>query len=339
MIVSVGIKALNEQERIASCVHSASNATDDLAFELVLADSGSSDKTIEIAKGFRSLRIFTLADPSQRSCGVGAQLAFQHSSGDFFYILDGDMIFHPGFLKKCVDYLVANPDVAAVGGRVNERVLIGHDYQIRISSGIRDKNRLPGIVERLEGGGLYRTSAINDVGYFADRNLHAFEEFELGARLRAKGWKLARIDEDAADHFGHAASGYRLLWRRFTSGYAHGPGEVLRASLWKPHFRYVLKELGHIKYGFAVLAWWMVISLCLSSMPIFAPILIVIPALYLCIRRKSISLGLYSFCSWNVNALGLVAGLAKRRESPYDPIGSIAIQEGAFQRRSTAKAG
>ena len=81
----------------------------------------------------------------------------------------------------------------------------------------------------------------------------AFEEFDLGARLQARGWKLARIDQRAVDHYGYTIGGYQLLWRRLKSGYAAGLGEVLRGALGKKHFWFVLRKLRHLRYGAAVI--------------------------------------------------------------------------------------
>ena len=91
-----------------------------------------------------------------------------------------------------------------------------------------EPDRRPGIVSRLDCGGVYRRTAIESVGYFTNRNLHGAEELELGARLGAKGWTLARIDRPAIDHYGHAGNAFRLLRRRWTSRMAFSMGELLR---------------------------------------------------------------------------------------------------------------
>ena len=95
MTVAVGIKALNEAAHIDAAIGSARAALDRVGGGLVvLADSGSSDATIELAQAHPGTRIAQLADPAERSCGTGAQLAFQAASEtpgvDYFYLLDGD---------------------------------------------------------------------------------------------------------------------------------------------------------------------------------------------------------------------------------------------------------
>ncbi|MFZ2997292.1 glycosyltransferase [Sphingobium sp.] len=324
MSVTVGIKALNEGRNIARTLSSAVAAVAPMGGTVILADSGSIDDTVAIAQTF-PVRIVQLANPAERCCGAGAQLAFQHADGDYFYILDGDMVLHPDFLKAGIAYLEAHPQCAAVGGIVNERNVDNEEFQIRAKAVRDDGHWSPGAVDRLDCGGLYRMAALRQVGYFADRNLHAFEEFDLAARLRSRGWQMARIDHPAVDHFGHTTGGYSLLMKRFRSGYAGAPGEVLRGAIGHAHLSTVLTSLGHVRNGFAVMLWWLaiVVSLFTPARWLLLAILLLGPLALLSLRRGSLRLGIYSLASWNVSALGLLTGLFRKRTSPDQPLGSI----------------
>lgn len=322
MKLTIAIKAYNEESNIAAAIVSALTAAKAYDGEVILADSASSDDTLRVASTF-PVQILTLVNGSERSCGTGAQLAFQQAKGEFFYLLDGDMVLNPDFIPAGIAFLEAHPECAAVGGRVLERNVVGEEFQIRLATVTHDKNWLPGMVNRLDCGGLYRTSVLHDLGYFADRNLHAFEEFELGARLRSNGWQLARIDLHSVDHFGYTSGGYKLLWRRLKSGYSNAAGEVLRAAIGQKHFWRVLFELGHVRNGVAVLAWWVLLIGSLvkfSGSPFLTLGLLFVPFLFLAFRRKSWRLGLYSMVAWNVSALGLILGLFHKRISPQKPI-------------------
>ncbi len=323
-MITVGIKALNEEKHIAASIASAIEAVRGFQGEVIVADSGSTDGTIKIAKQF-AVRVFQLANPAERSCGAGAQLAFQHARGDYFYLLDGDMVLDPGFLPAAVAYLEANPEIAAVGGEVREMNIENQEFQIRAKSLDKDPNRIAGIVDRLEGGGLYRTSALREVGYFADRNLHAFEEFELAARLQSRGWKMARIDATSVEHFGHTLGGFRLLGRRIRSGYLAATGEILRSAIGTPQLLMVLKRLSHIRNGLIVVFWWAALLYSITFNLTFFLILIFAPLAFLTIRRGSLPLGIYSFASWNACALGLLQGLLHHRIPPDQKIDSIEI--------------
>lgn len=327
MSLTIGIKALNEERHIAASIQSALQAAAPFGGEVILADSGSTDRTLDIARQF-PIRIVQFADPRERSCGAGAQLAYQHATGDYFYLLDGDMVLDPGFMADGLAYLDTHPDVAGVGGLVCEVNTVAHEFQIRADTR-SDAHWQPGPVDRLDCGGLYRTSAIRACGYFADRNLHAFEEFELAARLHSRGWRLARIDRKAVDHFGHVAGGYSLLWRRLRSGYAGAAGEVLRAALGRRHLPIVLRRLSHLRHALVVIAWWLFLVVC-TLVPAWRPALVPLlaaPLLLLWWRRRSLRLGLFSFASWNAGALGFVRSLFTRRIAPGTAIRSIDLSQ------------
>jgi len=329
--LTIGIKALNEEKRIGEALASALVAARPFGGEVILADSGSTDRTLEIAAAL-PVRVVQLSDPSERSCGAGAQLAFQHAEGDYFYLLDGDMVLDPDFLPAAIAQLEADPQLAAVGGLVREMNTEGHDFQIRANTVRSNRNWLPGIVDRLDCGGLYRVSAVREVGYFADRNLHAFEEFELAARLQSRGWKLARIDKPAVDHYGHQTDGYKLLWRRVKSGYSGASGEVLRGAIGQPHLAIVLRKLGHVRNSLAIMAWWtlLIAILVLPLAPLWARLaaftaLLLAPLAALIVRRGSLNLGLYSFVAWNVSAWSLVTGFFRPRTPPAQPLGAVTV--------------
>jgi glycosyltransferase involved in cell wall biosynthesis len=321
MKVTVGIKALNEAKNIAATLASALSAVKEFSGEVILADSGSTDSTVEIAQQF-AVRIFQLSDHSERCCGAGAQLAFQHSVGDYFYLLDGDMVLNEEFLQRAIGFLDANPEIAGVGGHIVERNLEGEGFEINANMAKKDSHRKPGVVDRLDGGGLYRRSAILDVGYFADRNLHAFEEFDLAARLQSRAWKLARIDLAAVSHYGHTVGAYKLLLRRMRSGYAGGVGEVVRGALGKQHQAFVLRKLGHVRHGMIVLIWWVSLMLAALASPLLFGFFLVAPLLFLTLRRGSLRLGAYSMAAWNVTAFGLLSGFFQSRISPMKPLAS-----------------
>lgn len=328
--VTVGIKAFNEEEHVAAAIASALAAVEPFGGEVILGDCGSTDRTVEIARGF-PIRIVQLTDLSRRSCGVGAQLAFQHASGRYFYLLDGDMVIDPAFLRAAIPFLDSHPSVAGVGGRVEEVNVENEEFRIRVDAGSVEAHWRSGPVDRLDCGGLYRAVAISEVGYLADPNLHSFEEFELAARLRARGWTLVRLDIAAIRHFGHRTGGYGLLWRRLRSGYAGGAGETLRAAFGAPHLGIVLRRLGHVRNAFAIIAWWLLLSIAVVSAPgpaakaAAVTALVGLPLLALVLRRRSLRLGTYSLVAWNVSTLGFIAGVMRRRVDPAAPLPAAEI--------------
>lgn len=328
--VSVVIKALNEEANIAAAIDSALRAVRALEGEVVLADSCSTDRTLEIASAY-PIRIVQLADPAERSCGIGPQLGFQHTLGDYVYLLDGDMQLIPGFLERALAFLAQHPEVAGVGGRIiecNQDSLEFHERALR-----QEPHRAPGAVDRLDCGGLYRRMAIQEVGYLSDRNLHSYEEFDLAVRLRARGWKLWRVPIDAVGHHGHDMPPYELLKRRWRSGYICGMGEMLRSATGQHWMRLVWRDQRELRLYLAVLAWWAVLlttPLWPLSWPLRAAafaLLALLPFALMSLRKRSVVRGVHSVISWCFNAAGLVRGYLHRRRPPHEPIASRILRE------------
>jgi glycosyltransferase involved in cell wall biosynthesis len=331
--VSVVVKAFNEEKRIQAAIESALRAVSAVGGEVVLADSCSTDRTVELARAY-PIRIVQLAQPDERCCGIGPQLGFQHSRGEFIYILDGDMQMLGGFLEQALAYMTEHVDVAGVGGRVieqNSESLEYHSRGERLSA-----HQSPGSVDRLDGGGLYRRSAIKDAGYLSDRNLHSYEEFDLAVRLRVLGWRLWRLPVDATNHFGHDAPPYRLLMRRWRTRYVCGLGELVRAAAGQPRLRLVLSGLRELRLYLAVLAWWVL----LFSVP-FWPVstawrlvcfcaLLTAPVLLMTWRKRSVTRAVHAVVSWCFNAAGLVRGLLRAQRPARALIASRILQDPAF---------
>jgi hypothetical protein len=338
--VSIVIKALNEERHVAAAIESALATLDGIDGEVILADSGSADRTVAIAARY-PIKIVSLKRIEDRSCGAGVQLGYQYSAGRYVYLMDGDMRLRKEFLGPAVRFLENNAPFAGVGGLIVERETRNFEYVKRATAD--DVDRRPGEVRRLDCGGLYRREAIAATGYFGDRNLHSIEELELGVRLVAAGWKLARIDVPAIDHYGHSGSAYAMLLRRWETGFAFGAGEILRAALGRGRLRLTLTRLRReVALLAAVHLWW----LCLIAVPLIleGPIaatliiamLALLPFAVMAVRCRSIGVGVYSVAAWNVYAAGLWPGLLHARIDPSEWIDSVVIRDAASGKAAPA---
>jgi GT2 family glycosyltransferase len=327
--VSIIIKALNEEKRIVDAVESALAAVQPFGGEVVLADSYSTDRTVALASAY-PIRIVQLANAAERCCGVGPQLGYKHSVGEYVYILDGDMKMLPDFLPKAIAYMGTQPNVAGVGGRVVEMNTTSLEYLARAERGM--SHMQAGEVDRLDMGGLYRRTAIEQTGYFSDRNLHSYEEFDLALRLRARGWTLWRIYQDAVQHHGHDAPPYQLLMRRWRSRYINGLGELLRGAWGQPTFAMAVAGLRELRIYFLVMVWWVALlsTLFLSTnysqgiSAFFA--LLLAPLLLMTVRKRSFTKAAFSVVSWCFNTAGLLRGLVTPRHLPTAPLQSTIVK-------------
>ena len=320
--LSVLVKAFNEGEKIESCIRSCLVAVEGMDAEVILADSLSTDDTVAKAAKF-PIRIVQIERQEDRGCGVGAQVAFQYSSGEYLYVIDGDMELPRDFLLHALDILETRPEVGGVGGQLRDA-----NPQSDLAL-LRSKHRLKprslGEVRCLPGGGLYRRSAIQSAGsYLTHPGLHSFEELELGMRLTEVGWILWRSHQTAIHHRGHLQPAYSLLWRRLRSGYALGSGELVRACVGTSRLLRAIATFPLLVYSIIV---WMIsvvlflIELSPASLSIlaalwFGPVVLQIAS------KRSVYLGTYSVVAWHVNAMAALVGFfsLRHRRNPRAPI-------------------
>lgn len=311
--LSVIIKSLNEEKNIDRCIKSVIKATKGIKSEIILADSKSSDKTIKIAKKYL-IKIVQLKDQNERSCGIGPQLGFQYSRGDYVYILDGDMEIDTNFFKAAMKELEKDPFLAGVGGKIKEINQENLEFKRRA-----EKNNLKSrISTHLSMGGLYKRKAINEVNYFSNRNLHSFEEFELGLRLNLKGWKLKRINIAAINHYGYTDSSLTLAIHRLKTKYSYGYGELIKSAIGKPYF---LKTIANARIQLGIIIVWILIAGLIINKQIMLvlalPILLIV---LLIIKKSSINQAFYSAFVWNIETIGLILGLFRNQKDPAEKI-------------------
>jgi glycosyltransferase involved in cell wall biosynthesis len=320
---SVIIKTYNEEENISKAIESSLRAISPYGGEVIVADSGSTDLTTEVASRY-PVKVIQLKNAGERCCGIAPQLGFQHSHGDFIYLLDGDMELDADFIALALEALNADPQLAGVGGFVREMRINNSEFLSRQKRQMSRKASDRANVDCLNGGGLYRRTAIGDVGYLSDRNLHSFEEFELGARLRTKGWKLMFLDRLSANHYGYTLGTYRLLWRRIASKYVYGSGEVLRAAIHGKFAAEALRKLPVFRPAIGVWLYWLlvlIVVVAVNSISVAITLLVlalVAPIAVMTFRNAgSVSVGAYSVAAWHAVAFGFLMGLCRRRLDPY----------------------
>lgn len=323
--VAIVIKALNEEKHIQRCLESAVTAAEAVSGVVILADSGSRDQTIAIASRY-PIAIVQLADWNERCCGIGAQLGYQFADAEYVYILDGDMELDAGFLPAALQFLDAHPQHAGVAGLVEEHG--GGNYEFEVRKALDDGRQL-GVQQALDMGGLYRVAMLNQVGHLTNRNLHSYEEKELGFRLTAAGFLLERIAVPAVRHYGKTDNSITLLWRRWKSRHIDGPGEWIRSLAGTSQFWTVcrmFKQFWLVLFSWGCLLLGMV-TLWHSTLPLMAALLLQVVFLLRFIQKnRSLRFGLIGFVNIHVSAAGMLRGLLRTQRDPGQYIAAVCLK-------------
>lgn len=322
MKLSIIIKALNEEDKIEQCIKSILAATIDINSKIILVDSLSTDRTVEIASRY-PVEIIQFLNTEDCSCGSAPELGFQQSSSDLIYLIDADMELDSFFLTEAMKFLLQDDAIAGVGGLIVDKTILTPVDMKRVQRYSSIKDTL--FVGSLDGGGLYRRKAIAEVGYFSHQGLKACEETELGVRLITNNWQLIRLPLISVYHSGHKENGIRSLIRCWTNGRFSAHGAFIRSSFGKKWF---LKALISQWFLLApVIVNLFVISIYLLLGNIFnLSILFLFSVTWLTIlfalslKKKSFYHGLYSIVAWHMFFAAFIFKSHLKIKNPRLPI-------------------
>jgi GT2 family glycosyltransferase len=216
----------NEGERLRLCLQSLLSPSRCVVY----VDSGSTDDSVAMATAAGAVvhsldmsQPFTAA--RARNEGTRCLLALEPDTR-FIQFVDGDCEVVPGWLVTAVAFLEQHPDMAAVCGRRRERFPDRSVYNLLCDL---EWNTPIGETKACGGDVLMRSAALREVvGYRED--LIAGEEPELCVRLRAKGWRVWRLDVEMTLHDA-AISRFGQWWMRCVrSGFAYAEGARLHGA-------------------------------------------------------------------------------------------------------------
>lgn len=314
--LSIIIKTFNEQDKIASCIESVLAAAARYDHEVILADCISTDKTIEISSKY-PIKIVQLANTSDRSCGAGAQLGYQHAKGDYILLIDGDMELNDYFIPEAIKLFQKDATLAGVGGLIIDKTVLSLEEKYRADLYSRIKEPLD--VNYLGGGGIYRKSCIQTVRYFSHSGLAACEELELGIRLKSKGYRLKRIPISFSYHKGYRESPIETIKRKWRNGRMAAHGHFLKSSFGKPWFGLSVKNTWYIfvppvTLAFGASLWWITESLEIAAFSFTFSWLLL--AAVQSTRKKSFSAAFWALASWWVLFFACLKPIISKTKHP-----------------------
>ena len=118
MLVSIVIPTYNEEKDIGKCLSSLKEQSYK-KIEIVLVDDGSTDKTLEIVKKFKGIKVIK---GEHKGTAFSRNLGAKQAKGEILVFIDADMCFDKDYIKNLVMPIVNDETGKLIGTT--------HDYEI-----------------------------------------------------------------------------------------------------------------------------------------------------------------------------------------------------------------
>jgi GT2 family glycosyltransferase len=210
-LVSVCIPSYNHARFLAEAIESVLAQTY-RPLELVIADDGSTDNSLQIAAAYAAkhpglVRLYTHPNHVNRGTAATLNLGTSHCTGDYWSAIASDDAYYPDMLERQVAFLEAHPELGWVYAPVDRMGAHGEALAGRWGQDVTRHadplaylilaNPIPAMSV------LARSSSFKDVGPY-DESLR-FEDWDMWLRMLAR-YKVGFLNEPAGRYRIHTAN-------------------------------------------------------------------------------------------------------------------------------------
>ncbi|MEP7302065.1 MAG: glycosyltransferase family A protein [Caldimonas sp.] len=248
-VLSVVVIGLNEQDRLKASLDAVFlNRPEGYELEVLYVDSGSTDRSVEIARSVPGVAVLHL-EGGRPSAARARNLGLRQARGPYVQLIDGDSVVQPGWMARALEFLEARPDASCAFGQIVEMhpeqstymKVCGLDWHIP-----------PGERRFCGGNSMWRRSVIAANGFF-DEGIQVGEEPELCYRVRHAGGRIVCLDLPMVEHDLGMHTFGQYWGRSVSSGRAYAS---IAARFWRNPEKMWLRET---LVNFAEPAAWLVI--------------------------------------------------------------------------------
>ncbi len=212
--ISVILPAYNIERYLAKAIQSIIEQTF-TDFELLIVNDGSVDNTQAVAQGFDDNRIHIINNPRNIGLMRTLNVGIKHAKAALIARQDADDWSHPNRFQKQIDFMNANPDVAACStNRINVDEN-GNEQPMRpmpprpTYASMKKRN------EMVHTSAVIRKSVLDEVGGY-NEHFRSAEDYELWLRIIQKH-PIANLPEPLC---------YIMVHSQSSTGKA--PGDLVR---------------------------------------------------------------------------------------------------------------
>lgn len=237
-IWSVIIPARNEEKHIGRCLDSLCRLRFDLScIEVIVADNGSADRTVEIAQAYSDRLDITVLQIPAVAVGRVRNDAAQAARGSFLAFVDADCEVEENWLRDATDLLDSGAGVIGAPYKLPSRAA----WPARVWADRFDRAKSGNVSFVPAGNLLIRANAFWKIGGF-NEIIRSNEDVEFCCRARALGFEAIADSRLSVVHHGAERNLSHFVRRQFW----HGSGVLNPIA-----FRANLRAIGLAAYALA----------------------------------------------------------------------------------------
>ncbi len=303
---SLIIPVYNRPEEIDELLHSLTQQTYTKEFDVVILEDGSTEKSDTIVVKYRDkLRIKYLLKPNT-GAGLSRNLGMKNALGNYFIILDSDVLLPPTYLAVVSKQLEANytdafggPDAAHPSFSNLQKAINYSMTSLLTTGGLRgNKKSAAKFQPRSFNMGLSK-KAFTETQGFTNRKIG--EDIELSFRL----WELGFETQLISDAF---------VYHKRRTSFTQFFKQTYNFGKERPKLNKQFKGTAKLTYWFpSVFVLGVLASIFLSFFSCFSPLVLLgiyLVALFIdsCIKNKSIYVGILSVFTTVIQFFGYGLG-------------------------------
>jgi len=219
--MSVVVPLYNEEGNVTELHQKIVSACEKLGrdFEVVFIDDGSADKTNEICRTLRPLKLITFRKNFGQTAAMDAGI--KNSSGEIIVTMDGDLQNDPADIQSLLNKLDEGYDVVS-GWRKNRKDKFLKHFNSRLANIMRKFLIDDGIHDSGCSLKVYRRECFEDVDLFGE--MHRF----IPALLKVQGFKITEVE---VHHHSRKHGKTKYNWKRGVKGFV----DMISVWFWKKY--------------------------------------------------------------------------------------------------------
>lgn len=216
--ISVVIVNYNGKRWLAGCLDALAAQIGAPSFEIIVADNGSSDGSIDILQRYPAVRVVAL----DRNLGFagGNNAGARAAAGEWIAFLNNDTVPAPDWLARLCDARTSHPGFALITSRIvfmhdRARIDSAGDGYFRAGGAFKHGHGAPAsgfersreVFGACGGAFMIASSAFAALGGFDESFFMVYEDVDLSYRARLRGLRVWYAADAVVAHAGSASSG------------------------------------------------------------------------------------------------------------------------------------